>query len=468
MSPTIVIIIATLIVVAATLIPVYVMSRREAASADSWAVASRSLPIYVIIGTQFASVIGGGTLVGHVGRTYAHTGLAEIIYLSLMCSPLLILMILAKWLRKNNFTTVPEILGKFTNHNKVIRVIAAVMTLIVPFGWITSQITAFGNMYSAITGIDYTLLCVIFAIVSLLFLMPSGLKTVAWTDFIFGCFMLVMFLIIGGYALNMAGGFQGFAANANPDLVSFGASVKRVGFSTILLWVFAVLPGGLTNQLYFQRVCAIKDEKEVNKSLLISFAVCMVAVLWAISMGLIINTINPNVAEEGQVTGWFMTQLPVPIMALFAALIFSAMMSTLDSAAQSVVVNITRDIIPVFKPDITPKEELRLSRICSAVVIAAALLLCLVFTDTLNWLLATCAFSAAALACPIYGGYLLRKKNFVTTAGICASMLAGVIGTGIAMVMKTAINYAAIGMGVSLVALLVVSGLTAKKKSTEF
>ena len=463
MPTSTIIIITTLLVIAITLIPVYVMSRREKVSADSWAVANRSLPIYVVIGTQFASVIGGGTMVGHVGRTYASTGTAEIIYLTLMCSPLLIIMILAKWLRKNNFTTVPEILGKFTENNKVIRVISGIMTLIVPFGWITSQITAFGNMYTAMTGIDYTLLCVVFAIVSLLFILPAGLKTVAWTDFIFGCFMLVMFFIVGFFALNMAGGVEGFTANVDPDLMSFEASVERVGLSTILLWVFSVLPGGLTNQLYFQRVCAIKSEKEVNRSLVISFVVCMVAVLWAIYMGLVINSINPDIAAEGEVTGWFMTQLPVPLMALFAALIFSAIMSTLDSAVQSVVVNITRDILPVFKPDITPEKELRLSRIFSVVVITVALLMCLVFTDTLQWLIATCAFSAAGLACPIYIGYILRKKNFVTTAGIAASMVAGVIGTGIAMILETAVNYAAIGIGVSLVALLIASALTSNK-----
>lgn len=50
-SQTIAILFATLLVVAATLIPTYIISKRSATSEDDWAVADRSLPIYVVIGT---------------------------------------------------------------------------------------------------------------------------------------------------------------------------------------------------------------------------------------------------------------------------------------------------------------------------------------------------------------------------------------------------------------------------------
>lgn len=464
MSTTLTIVIMTAIVILATIIPTFILSRRESTSADSWAAADRSLPIYVVIGTQFASVFGGGTLVGHVASGYTN-GVAHLIYVVLVCSPLLILMILAKWIRKHNFTTIPEILGSFTDNNKAIRVISAIMTIIVPFGWITSQITAFGSIYAALTGINYNLLCIVFASVALLFLMPSGLKTVAWTDFIFACFILVMCGICAVRAMGMAGGVDGFMATVNPDLLSMSASVKQVGWSTILLWVFAILPGGVTNQLYFQRVCAIKDEKQVNRSLLLSFIACIIGVGWAVYMGIVINAVNPDITD-GAVTGWFISKLPTPLLALFAALIFATMMSTLDSGAQSVVVNITRDIIPAFRKEpLDPKAELKLSRILSVAIMVIALLMCLVFTDTLGWLTATYAYSAAALFCPIYVGYILRKKNFVTTAGIGASMVGGVVGAAIAAVLKTAVNYAAVGIGLSFICLLVVSALTREKKT---
>lgn len=108
-SQTIAILFATLLVVAATLIPTYIISKRSATSEDDWAVADRSLPIYVVIGTQFASAMGGGILVGHLGNAYLN-GVAILIYGFLTALPFFFILIPAKWLRQNNFSTVPEII----------------------------------------------------------------------------------------------------------------------------------------------------------------------------------------------------------------------------------------------------------------------------------------------------------------------------------------------------------------------
>ena len=183
-STTILILVATVAVIALTLIPTYIISGRKKTTQADWEVADRSLPLYVVIGTQFASAMGGGILVAHVGNAYTR-GIGHFIYGVLASLPFIIIMVLAKWLRRNNFTTIPDVLAHFTNGNKLIRIVAGVMTVFVPFGWVTSQITAFGNIYSNLTGIDYTLLCVLFAVFALAFVLPSGLKTVAWTDFIF-------------------------------------------------------------------------------------------------------------------------------------------------------------------------------------------------------------------------------------------------------------------------------------------
>ena len=463
MNQTIAIILATTLVVLATLIPTYIISKRSKTSEDDWAVADRSLPIYVVIGTQLASAMGGGILVGHLGNAYLN-GIAILIYGLLTVLPFFIIMIPAKWLRQNNFTTVPEILRHFSDNNKFVGIVSAVMTIFVPFGWITSQITAFGSIYSGITGIDYTLLCIVFTFVSLLFVMPAGLKTVAWTDFIFACFMILMCMVTIFHVTNLGGGVSNIIDNIEPAMLSMSGSIEKLGASTVLLWVFSVMPGGVTNQLYFQRVCAIKEEKEIPKSLAISAFLAFLSFVWAVYMGMSISTLETGLGQN-DVTAWYMSQLPLPLLAGFAALVFATMMSTVSSGAQSVVVNITRDIIAVVKPDIPSDKMLKLSRILSLVTMVVAVLMCLVFTDTLTWLVATYAFSAATLLCPIYVGYAYRNKEFITTAGLIASMIAGCVGCAVAMIIETEINYAVTGIAASLVALLVVSAMTNKKTS---
>ena len=112
-------------------------------------------------------------------------------------------------------------------------------------------------------------------------------------------------------------------------------------------------------------------------------------------------------------------------------------------------------------------KMLRLSRILSVILMVVAILMCLVFTDTLTWLTATYAFSAATLACPIFVSYAFRNKKFITTAGVVAGMVAGLIGCIVGMVLKATISYAAIGVGFSLVAMLVVCALTKGKGAVE-
>ncbi len=464
MSTTIAIVVATIAVIVATIVPTYIISNRKKTSESDWAIADRSLPLYVVVGTQFASAMGGGILVAHVGSSF-NNGVGHVLYGVLGCGAFLIIMFIAQWLRRNNYTTIPEILRTFTNDNKAVTVIAALMTLIVPFGWVTSQITAFGNIYASLTGIDYNLLCIAFAVIGLLFVMPSGLQTVAWTDFFFSCFMCGICLICIVYATVMGGGVGHIVSVLNaqdPDLLSLSGSLThKIGISTALLWIFAVLPGGLTNQIYFQRVCAIKDEKQVNKSLILSFITTSLSFVWAVYMGLTIRSINP--AAGASPTAWFMDQLPLFLLALFAALIFATMMSTASSGIQTAVMNITRDILPIIAPDMDSKKVLWISRALSLALMVLAILMCLVFTDTLDWLTATYAFSAATLACPIFVSYAFRKKNFITTAGVIAGMVAGLLGCILGMVLKTAVSYSAVGIGCSLVAMLVVCALTRNK-----
>ena len=125
------ILVATSIVILATIVPTYVISAKKKTTEEDWAIANRSLPTYVVVGTQFASAMGGGVLVAHLGNAY-NNGVGVLLYGALVCSVFLVIMGLGRWLRRNNYTTIPEILGTFTGNNKLVRIFAAVMSLIVP------------------------------------------------------------------------------------------------------------------------------------------------------------------------------------------------------------------------------------------------------------------------------------------------------------------------------------------------
>ena len=76
-STTILILLVTAAVIALSLVPTYIISRRKKTTQSDWEVADHSLPIYVVIGTQFASAMGGGILVAHVGNAYNYDKISQ-------------------------------------------------------------------------------------------------------------------------------------------------------------------------------------------------------------------------------------------------------------------------------------------------------------------------------------------------------------------------------------------------------
>ena len=341
----------------------------------------------------------------------------------------------------------------FRGRNKAISIFAGVMSAVIPFGWCISNLSAFAKLYTRMTGIPMNVLITCLAIACIAFVLPAGLKTVAWTDFIFSCFMIAMCIVCVVFVTIMGGGVSNIVSNLNtidPSMLSFSSSIAdNIGVATCMLWIFAVLPGGMTNQIYFQRVCAIKEEKQVNKSLILSAALSLLSFVWAVYMGLSLRSLNIAEIANGP-TAWFMGKLPTGVMALFAALVFATLMSTTSSGVQTSVTNITRDIISTINPNIPDHKMVTISRVLSAVLMAIALLMCLVWTDTLNWLTNTYAYSAAALA-------------FITTPGSVAGMVFGLIGCAVAQIMKTSLNFAFIGILVSAIAMVIVSAATKKK-----
>lgn len=464
---TFLIIVSSLLMMVSAYVIAMLANRRSKHNEEDWAIGGRDLPIYVIIGTQFASCFGGGIMVAQVGNAYAG-GYSVLIYGFYISLVFFLFMIPAKWLRRNNFTTIPDILTHFSRcTSKRVIIFAAIMALVTPFGWICSQLTAFAKMYTTVTGIPIPLLIIAVSIFSLFLVMPSGMKTVAWTDFVFSCFILIMCGAVLIWVLTQAGGIQHVMAAVPQENVTFPAFVNKMGWTTMVLWLFTIFPGNLTNQLYIQRVCAIDHVQGVNKSLAITGVLSFLSFMWACIIGLCVYTLHPALEEGEMATGWLLTQMPVPLMVTFAGLLVAAIMSTVSSAVQSVVVNITRDLYMVAVPDSTAERRLKLSKVFTVVVMAVSCLLSTQFTNVLGWFTYSYTFSAAALFFPIFLSYFLRKKKIITEQGIFHGMVWGVVACIIAYATGTSIPAVVFGLAASLVALLCVSCVTRKPEEMD-
>lgn len=429
---------------------------RRAAAGD-WLVAGRSLPLYVIVFTQFATAVGGGVLVAHVGLAY-DVGWAYFFYPFFVFVGFLLLTTIARWLRQQEFSTVPDILRRLYTRSPLIVVLAALASIVVPFGWLATQFVAFASLFSQISGVSTTWLTIIMGAITLVFVLPGGLRSVAWSDFLFGVLMLVMSVVIAGYVLNMAGGWSGITAAVPDELDALPGGFGAAGATTVILWLFAIVPGTLTNQLYYQRIFSIKDITQARKSLVISGALVLVSGVYAFIIGMSAKALQPDLENPELAAGWILTQIPTVLLALYGAFLMATIVSTTGSALQSVVANAVQDVyLQLMGRNRDEGQDLvGLSRWLSVGVTVLAALLAIAYPKALDWLVATYAYSASVLAAPIFVGYLLHRRGGRLHAGTgLAGIVGGLVGCATAHLAGTEIPYAVYGIAASVVCLLI-------------
>lgn len=181
----------------------YIVGKKHNSSED-WMVGGRSLPVYVVGFSQAATAVGSGVLVAHVGIAYSW-GLSIFWYELFVVLGMLIIVLFARWLHKGNFSTIPEVFARLFGDSKTLLAIIAVAVILVPFGWLATQFVAFASLFGEVTGIATTPLIIVMAVISVLFVLPGGLTSVAWSDFFFGVFMVIGSVVVAGYAIYQAG-----------------------------------------------------------------------------------------------------------------------------------------------------------------------------------------------------------------------------------------------------------------------
>lgn len=431
MSTTVILFLTIAVVLTVIVIFSYFVGQKKQ-GIENWYVGGRSLPLYVQIGTQFATVMGGAVIVGLVGTAYS-SGWSTLTYGILTMIGFVPFLFMAKWLRNSEFQTMPDIIKKVYGNHPVLSMLTIVSTLIVPFGWMITQLVGFGKIFSTITGVDASLMVTIFAVISLAFVLPAGMTSVAWTDFIFGCAMAVGAVIAFFMAMDMGGGFQTIISNTPSEISDFPNGLLGIGMGTVLFWIFGVMPGNLTNQQLYQRIFSANNSKNATISIAVTALLFAAATFWASTIGLTVRSLNPTLASPENATGWFLTQTPDWFLIMFAVFIVATIMSTLSSAVQSVVVTITKDIYTNYiNPAVEEKKLVSVSRFVSVAVLAVAVSLANFYPQALSWIIASFAYSVSALLIPILGGFILKDKNVLDYRAGIASIVLGITGSAVA------------------------------------
>ena len=312
-------------------------------------------------------------------------------------------LIVAKRIRRysavaGNSITIPDFFSnRYHDKKRVLMFIAAVVIILFFIPYTASGFAACGKLFASLFGLDYHVAMILSAIVIVGYTTLGGFLAASTTDFIQSIVMTVALLIVLGFGVHVAGGFDAVMENAS-GLAGYLSMTQVHNVATGgadsygLITIVSTLAWGLG---YFGmphillRFMAIEDDSKLK----ISRRVASIWVVISMAVAVLIGIIGLGMTNVGAVPALEGTQSETIIVkiaqllsqngllaALFAGVILSGIlastMSTADSQLLAASSSVSQNIITgFFKVKMSEKKLMMIARGCLLAISVVAVVL---------------------------------------------------------------------------------------------
>lgn len=416
----------------------YWASKRVETTND-YVLAGRRLPIWMAAPSIMATWFAAETLMGSSSEAYKY-GLQGVIFDPFGATLCLVLsaFLIVRLARRAQYVTIMDFFQH--RYGTAMSVVGSIAQIIGYFGWTAAQIVAGGAILQALLGWDLAVGMVMVAGIVTIYTMAGGLWADTALDF------MQMFLTMGGLLIIFigilwsVGGFENFLGLAGAQYTDYPFAMAPTaeegyfGYQGTMGWFYYLAAwmsiglGSIPAQDYLQRTCAAKNENVAVKSTyLAAFLYITFGVLSPFIGMAAFHAIGPDIAEDQTqfvLISMAMKYLSPIFVALFVAALASALMSTSDSSMLAGATMFTENIVKVFKPDLSDKTQLLLTRI--ALVVSGVLSLAIALWAETIYQLAVLANTCilVGMVAPYVIGMYWKKANHI---GALTSFFAGTI-----------------------------------------
>ena len=419
-----------------TLIGIGMYKAGKIKTQSDFAVAGRSLPPWVLVGTMLATWMGTGSILGNAGKTY-ETGMAALILPLGSILGIVLLTKIAGKVRAFEKFTVPEILGdRFGPGARMLSVIALVIAYMVIVSY---QFNAGGAVLNTVlmdeTGnslISIQTGTIIAAIFIIAYTMLAGLVSVAYTDVANGIIIIFSFVIAIPIFLAQAGGFSGMAASfeamGKPEHMNFFGVYSTMDIINFCLPPFLLIMGDAN---MYQRFFASKNAKGAEQATKVLIFAVLLAELMIIFSAWVTSSMIPD-AEVGKYVLIYAAHklLPTFLGAIMMTTIVGIIISTADSYLLVPATTLMRDVyLNYINPKADEKKIVFLSRMLVLGLGIIAYIVSLGFAKSAGF------FERALYAYTIYGAAITPSLvaalfwKRATKEGAVVSILTGTVTT---------------------------------------
>jgi sodium/proline symporter len=340
--------------------------------------------------------------------------------------------------------TIPDYLeGHFKSTTNTLRIISASTLVIFVVIYVASQMDVTGIAFESMLNIDYRIGAMIGFFIVLAYIFVGGFVAAVWSDLFQGILMffgLVLLPIVVWFSMDHGAGVTEGLNAIDPTLTQImGRSDDGLMNLFTILGFSMIGLGFLGSPQVYVRFMSIESEKEIDKGKWVALLFTLMTDAAAVTIGILARiyftkegqdpeTVLGNGGENvlSMITHEF---LPTILVAIFIAIVLSAIMSTIDSLLILASSAITRDFYQkIFRPDLKDKDLTKFSRLVTlAMAIAAlgiAILLYNLYPDRqIFWIVIFGWSGIAATFCPVIILSLFWKGY--SEKGAIASMITG-------------------------------------------
>lgn len=349
----------------------------------------------VIAGSMMLTNLSAENLVGLSGQSYGAnmSGMAWEAT-AVVATIVMAFIFLPVYLRKG-YTTLPEFMQE--RYGTFIRRVVSLLFLIgyliigIPVCLYAGAI-GFNQIFnlSSMLGISnenaITIVIVLVGLVGAFIAVFGGLKAVAVSDTVNGVLLLlgsILVLIFGILFLGnnngggISAGINDILVNSPEKLNAIGSKTDPVPFATLFTgMILANLFYWGTNQVLIQRTLGAKNLKEGQKGVLLSGFLKMIIPLLMVVPGIIAFRLVPGLENSDYAYPTLVGMvLPWPLLGVFCAALFGAIVSTYNSFLNSAATIFMMDFYkPIINPNIDDRELVKKSKIAGTIFAIFAIL----------------------------------------------------------------------------------------------
>tara|TARA_R110000868_G_scaffold384245_3_gene651681 strand:- start:238 stop:1749 length:1512 start_codon:yes stop_codon:yes gene_type:complete len=340
--------------------------------------------------------------------------------------------------------TIPDYLeSHFKSSTNSLRIISASALVIFVVIYVASQMDVTGIAFESMLNIDYRIGALIGFVIVLIYIFIGGFVAAVWSDMFQGILMffgLVLLPIVVWFSMDHGSGITEGLNAIDPTLTQIMGRSEDGWMNLFTILGFSMIGlGFLGSPQVYVRFMSIKSEKEIDKGKWVALIFTLLTDAAAVTIGILARIYftkegqNPEavLGNGGEDVLSMMTHefLPTILVAIFIAIVLSAIMSTIDSLLIIASSAITRDFYQkIFRPDLKDEDLTKLSRLVTVamalIALGIAILLYNLYPDRqVFWIMIFGWSGIAATFCPVIILSLFWKGY--SEKGAIASMITG-------------------------------------------